>query len=122
VKWQGTGKKEIRGKWKVPVVLASAHTNKGVAEVFEKIAKYREIMTANGGLVEKRRQQGVYWMWKGMQEMMRARMQTDAELKRKADELDSALVEARITPRNAAMQLMDAFMGGVRGGNSNESV
>jgi LAO/AO transport system kinase len=110
LKWQGTGKDDIRGKWKVPVVLSSAKENVGVDKVFSKIAEFRDTMISNGGLPEKRRRQGHYWMWKGVQEMIEKKTKEDDEMRIKADELDIALVEARITPRNAARQLMDVFL------------
>ena len=111
VKWQGSGKDDLRGKWKVPVLLASAHENSGIDKVFGKIGSFRETMMKNGGLAEKRRRQGQYWMWKGVQELIEKRTKSDEDMRIKAKELDEALVEARITPRNAARELMQVFLG-----------
>ena len=110
VKWQGTGKKEVRGKWKVPVLLASAKEGEGIEEVFEMIGKFRETMVGNGCLEKKRRAQGKYWMWKNLQDLVAKRTREDAAMKEVAAALDVALVEARITPRNASRKLLEAFL------------
>jgi len=50
-------------------------------------------------------------MWKGAQELIEKRTKSDEDMRIKAKELDEALVEARITPRNEARELMQVFHG-----------
>ena len=109
VKWQGRGKDDIREGWKVPVLLASAKENTGVDKVWEQIVKFKEVQSQNGGLEEKRRRQGKYWMWKQVQEIIRIKTESDDELREKADSLDRALIQGKVTPRLAATQLMETF-------------
>jgi len=109
VKWQGRGKSDIREGWSVPVLMASAKENTGVDKVWDMIKKFREVQSGNGGLEEKRRRQGKYWMWKQVQEIIKLKTERDEELRVKAKTLDKALMEGKVTPRLAATQLMEAF-------------
>ena len=73
-KWHSKGKSELRGNWKVPVLLASAKEGKGVSEIWERICEFRDNQIETGALEEKRRQQGKYWMWKQVQEIISAKV------------------------------------------------
>ena len=53
IRWQGRGKEEIRGDWKVPVLLVSAHEKSGVAEMWRRVGEVRERMMRSGGLATK---------------------------------------------------------------------
>ena len=110
VKWQGRGKQEVRGDWKVPVMLASAQEGTGVAEVWEEVCRFRDEMTRNGGLREKRRRQGKYWTEKFLAEMVRRRIERDKGMRQRKEKIDKALEDGTITPRMAATRLMtDVF-------------
>ncbi|GMI20663.1 hypothetical protein TrRE_jg9731, partial [Triparma retinervis] len=98
VKWQGRGKSDIREGWKVPVLMASAKENTGVDKVWEQVMKFKEVQSKNGGLEEKRRRQGKYWMWKQVQEIIRLKTERDDDLKERANMLDRALMEGKVTP------------------------
>ena len=84
----------------VPVLMASAKENTGVDKVWEQVMKFKEVQSKNGGLEEKRRRQGKYWMWKQVQEIIRLKTESDDELKEKANTLDRALMEVRRDNQN----------------------
>ena len=75
--------------------MASAKENTGVDKVWEQVMKFKEVQSKNGGLEEKRRRQGKYWMWKQVQEIIRLKTERDDDLKERANMLDRALMEVR---------------------------
>ncbi|GMI06231.1 hypothetical protein TrVE_jg10114 [Triparma verrucosa] len=109
IRWQGRGKEEIRGDWKVPVLLVSAHEKSGVAEMWRRVGEFREKMMRSGGLATKRVEQGRYWTNKFLKDMIARKLAADETVKERREKLDRALAEGAITPRMAATQLIGDF-------------
>ena len=56
--------------WSPPVLTVSAHDNRGLDEMWDKIVEHRRIMLETGGFWARRGDQAVSWM----QDMLRERM------------------------------------------------
>ena len=94
--------------WELPpVLLASAHTGDGIGDVWNEICKFRCLVLKNGLLSSKRRQQGRYWMWKHLQDLINAKTKSNPALKEKVNEMNEALADGLIAPRFAARKLLD---------------
>ncbi|GMH94011.1 hypothetical protein TL16_g12785 [Triparma laevis f. inornata] len=76
IRWQGRGKEDLRGDWKVPVMLVSAHEKTGVAEMWREVSNFRQKMIESGGLAMKRVEQGRYWTDKFLKEVRRREERT----------------------------------------------
>lgn len=85
-----------------PVLLVSAKTGAGIPELFDTIVSYRKYAEQSGYLMEKRRKQNRYWMWKYLREKLMETTQQDERVKQKAQEIEYDLDNGLIAPRNAA--------------------
>jgi LAO/AO transport system kinase len=93
-----------------PVLLVSAETHDGLDEMWSKIEEFRQIMTDNGYLEAKRKDQAHYWMWKNLQKLIEERTKNNDDLKETALEMQVRLDKGQITPRVAAIKLMDSLL------------
>jgi LAO/AO transport system kinase len=94
-----------------PVLLVSAKTGLGIPELFNTILLYRNYAQTSGYLMEKRRKQNRYWMWKYLRERLLETTQQDKRVKRKAKEIEHDLDSGLIAPRNAAKELWSSIVG-----------
>ncbi|KAI2507933.1 ArgK protein [Fragilaria crotonensis] len=95
---------------KPPVLVVSSQTRVGLDEMWNKIDKFRTIMTANGHLTQKRKEQAHYWMWKNLRKLIEDRTKNNVDLKECALEMEQKLDNGQITPRAAAIHLMDGLL------------
>ncbi len=97
----------VEGWEKPPVLLASAETGLGIAEVWEEILRYKEVVTRSGALQSRRSQQATYWLWKHVQEQITHKIKSDESIRLKAEELEHDLSQGLIAPRAAASIILD---------------
>eukprot|EP00956_Cyclotella_meneghiniana_P024048 scaffold47933_cov68-Cyclotella_meneghiniana.AAC.14 len=110
VGWWGNRDKE-KCATSPPVLLISAQTGAGMKDLFDTIKSYRNWATESGYLVEKRRKQAQYWMWKYLKERLLETTQQDKRVKKKAFEIQHSLDEGLVSPRSAANTLWRSIVG-----------
>jgi LAO/AO transport system kinase len=99
-------KSRMEGWETPPVLLASAETGYGLEQLWGDICRYRDVMTNNGYIQKRRAQQARYWMWKHVQELITAKIQSDDNIRALAMDLETALDQGFIAPRAAASELL----------------
>ena len=100
-----------RRGWRPPVVLCSAVTGKGIGEVWDTVARFREAMTASGDLEAKRAEQARAWMWGEVSETLLASLRAHPEVAAELPDLEAAVREGRMTPTAAAERVLTCFLG-----------
>jgi len=93
--------------WHPPVVIYSALTNTGIAELWQKVLDHRTAMNASGDFAARRREQQVKWMWSMLEQRMLARLRTDASTRAKVKKIEAEVAGGRITPALAAEQIAE---------------
>lgn len=88
--------------WHPPVVTYSALTGHGIDAMWQKILDHRTAMNASGDFAARRREQQVKWMWAILDERMRSRLRSDAAIRAKLKQTESAVADGRMTPAIAA--------------------
>lgn len=88
--------------WHPPVVTYSAMTGDGIAALWQKILDHRTAMIASGDFAARRREQQVKWMWAIVDDRIRARLRSDAAIRAKLKQTESAVADGRMTPAVAA--------------------
>ena len=91
--------------WTPPVITFSALAGNGIAELWEKISKHRERMSAAGVLAARRREQQVKWMWAMLEERVMARLKSDPALRARLPKLEAAVAAGRTSPAIAVDEL-----------------
>ena len=110
--------------WRPPVLLCSAATGAGIAEVWEAVERFRAAMgdggaegsgaedggaEGGGALAAKRAEQARAWMWSEVSETLVAALSARPEVARQLAGLEDQVRAGTITPAAAAARLLEAF-------------
>ncbi|KAL7548289.1 hypothetical protein ACHAWF_011581 [Thalassiosira exigua] len=87
-----------------PVMLVSAKAGTGVPELWKTIVEYHDYAHSSGQLIEKRRRQNRYWMWKYLRERV-LETAKGPRVKKKAEMIEQLLDVGAMAPREAAGEL-----------------
>jgi LAO/AO transport system kinase len=98
--------------WRVPVLSCSAVAGNGIAEVWQTIEKYRDIMTASGDWATRRAEQAKAWMWNEIAENLMMAFRHHIGVRDALAGFESAVTAGEMTPSVAAQALLKRFLGG----------
>ena len=91
--------------WKVPVLTCSSINKDGIVDIWQTITDYRSTMEASGEFAKKRRRQSLNWMWALVEEGLKERFYKRSEAK--VLKVTTAVKEGRMSPTDAALELLD---------------
>jgi LAO/AO transport system kinase len=100
--------------WRVPVKTCSALERRGIAEAWQTVCSFHELLTASGELARRRAQQAKSWMWSETAENLLSALRADARVARLIPQLEQAVIAGTLPPTLAAAQLLRAFLGDER--------
>ena len=95
--------------WRPPVLGVSALGQRGIAEFWQEIERYRETMNESGELGEKRRRQAVDWMWGLIHSGLLHYFQEHPAVHEALPGLTRDVAEGRTTPGSAAQRLLHSL-------------
>ncbi|HKN09807.1 MAG TPA: methylmalonyl Co-A mutase-associated GTPase MeaB [Pseudomonadota bacterium] len=95
--------------WSPPVVVYSALTGEGVAELWDTILEHRARTSSSGELAARRREQQVKWMWAMLEERVLSRLRSDPALRTKLPKLEAAVAEGRVSAAVAVEEIAAAL-------------
>jgi len=96
--------------WSVPVLSCSAVSGLGIAEVWDTVCRYRQVMGEAGELAARRDAQAQSWMWNEISENLTLRFRTHAKIGRMLAEVEGRVASGQATPTAAAQALLNAFL------------
>ncbi len=100
--------------WFPAVVVCSAVNKKGIAEIWELVEKYREILTKNGKFVENRQNQNLAWMHNFIKQSLEQNFYTNLNVSTKIKDIQKAVSEGKKLPIHAGLELLEIFYEKVR--------
>jgi LAO/AO transport system kinase len=92
--------------WLPEVRLASALKGEGLADIWETIQRYEEIMKKTGTLEAQRADQALAWMWNELREGMMEKLRTHEGTKSRLKALEGEVAAGKTTPTAAARSLL----------------
>lgn len=92
--------------WSVPVLTLSALKKEGIAEFWDTVKRYRDIMTASGELAARRKHQAAAWMWELIDVSLKHRFREHPRVRTELSGFVAAVEEGRISPSAAARELL----------------
>ncbi|MFP5069846.1 methylmalonyl Co-A mutase-associated GTPase MeaB [Pseudonocardia nantongensis] len=95
--------------WRTPVLSCSAHTGKGLDEVWDQVTAHRVALEEAGELATRRADQQVEWMWQMVRDRLMDRVRQDPDLKEKLPGLTADVRQGELTPTLAAQTILDAL-------------
>lgn len=93
--------------WNPRVQTCSAMEKQGIDEVWTMIEEYRQLALQHHAFHEKRAQQNTQWLKKLIHEMLELRLQQNPQVKQTMPSLFDQVTRNRVTPYNAARQIVD---------------
>jgi len=95
--------------WEPKVLMMSARTGYNIDKVEDEIARYQEMMIANGHLKQKRIKQAKHWALGQFQSLLFAQVEEDPIYAGKQKVLNQQLEQGLVTPRSAAQELFESI-------------
>ena len=98
-----------RAGWEVEVLLCSALTGTGVAELTAAIHAAHERLVTSGALDALRSQQATAWMWSEVTETLLDELRAHPDVRAALAECERAVAAGERTPAAAAQELLERF-------------
>jgi LAO/AO transport system kinase len=95
--------------WTPPVATYSALTGNGIAGLWDEVLTHRERMTKSGEFAARRREQQVKWMWSMLEDRMLGRLKSDASLRARLPQIETAVAEGRLSAALAVEEIAAAL-------------
>ena len=96
--------------WTPEVVQCSALTGHGIGEIWETVGRFRSARGESGGLAANRAGQARAWMWSEISETLTAEFRRHPEVAKRLAEMEIAVAAGKMTPAQAAEQLLASFV------------
>ncbi|XP_042557768.1 methylmalonic aciduria type A protein, mitochondrial isoform X1 [Dipodomys spectabilis] len=95
--------------WSPQVVRISAKTGEGIAEMWDKMRDFHNVMLASGELTAKRRRQQKVWMWNLIQDNVLEHFRAHPTVREQIPLLESKVLSGALPPGLAADLLLKTF-------------
>jgi LAO/AO transport system kinase len=86
-------------------VLVSGLANQGLDTMWGQVVEHRRRMQASGEFDPRRRAQQVKWMWTMLEDRLRARLRSDAGVKRHVAALEGRVAKGELAPTLAVEEI-----------------
>ena len=97
------------GGWIPEVTTCSSLENKGIKEIWDTITKYHDLISENGILEKKRREQAKKWMHESILYGLEKSFYSKEDIHKIVSKLEMEVVKGEKSPFTAAQQLLDAY-------------
>ena len=104
--------------WTPRALTCSALTGMGIRELWTSVLEHTHLTRSNGWFSALRRDQAQKWMHELIQQGLRQRFESHAEIGMRIMALDQEVVEGRITAFRAAHELLEMYSGAKPPGNA----
>ena len=100
-----------QASWRPPVLQISGLTHQGLDELWGQVERYRQIMTASGDWMGKRRAQQADWMHDLLEMRLLDRLQENTGIARLMPELEAQVRAGQLSPALAVERILKLFDG-----------
>jgi GTPase len=98
-------------EWEASVRAVSALEGRGVAEVWDDVARFRKALEATGVWAQRRREQARAALWAEIDDSLLAHFRAAPRVARLLADIEAQVVGGARTPADAARLLLEAFLG-----------
>lgn len=95
--------------WKIPVECISSVEKQGMDKIWEIICKHKEVMEEKGRFEIKRKNQMNDWLSETIMQSLKQKFYKDSSVSSSLNQLKALVLENKLTPINAAEELIDLF-------------
>lgn len=98
--------------WEPPVLTCSAHTGRGLEEIWETVDRYRSFTQETGFFEQQRREQARHWMYQTIEQRLRDDFFGDPAVEAAQNEVEEEVLQGRLSSVAAAERLLTAYWNG----------
>jgi len=98
-------------QWQPQVMQLSALKGAGLDAFWAAIKQFRELQNASGGLLAKRRQQSLAWLWERIHAGLRQQFSSSPAVRALLAQTTEQVLQGRLAPSTAARDLLTIFSG-----------
>jgi len=98
-------------QWQPQVMQLSALKGEGLDAFWAAIKQFRELQNASGGLLAKRRQQSLAWLWERIHAGLRQQFSSSPAVRALLAQTTEQVLQGRLAPSTAARDLLTIFSG-----------
>lgn len=97
--------------WRVPVKTCSARENQGIADAWQAVAGYVDLLKSDSTLARRRADQSVAWMWRATTDGLLDALKHDARVAARVEELEESVRGGDMPATAAAREIIELFLG-----------
>lgn len=98
-----------RDAWTPQILCCSARTGLGLGEIWKVILEHERTLRSLGLFEEKRRAQGLKWMWSMVDESLGMELRQNPVVRSIREEVEDLVFRGHETPTRGAMKILKAF-------------
>lgn len=95
--------------WIPRALTCSAHTGKGISELWECVVEFVAMAKANGWFAQARMEQTQKWMHEIILASLRQRFESHPAIRKRKEALEKDVLEGRVTSFRAARELLETY-------------
>lgn len=95
--------------WSVPVKTCSALNGSGIAEIWQLVEKYCQLLATTNELSERRALQAKSWLWAEISENLITNLRENDQVKGHIADIETAVMSGILPPTQAASELVALF-------------
>lgn len=95
--------------WVPKVVTCSAYKNTGIAEIWDMINDYKQLVDENGFFETRRQEQAKYWMYESINEQLKGDFYQQEEIKKMLKQVEEDVLSDKKSSFVAAKNLLDYY-------------
>ncbi|MGH9205458.1 MAG: methylmalonyl Co-A mutase-associated GTPase MeaB, partial [Acidimicrobiales bacterium] len=97
--------------WRPPVLTMSALERTGLSELWDTVARHRQVLTDAGEFDTRRRAQQVDWTWQMVRDTVLDRVLSNPAVRKIRAEVERQVLAGELTPAMAAQQILTVASG-----------
>ncbi|MGH3576754.1 MAG: methylmalonyl Co-A mutase-associated GTPase MeaB [Mycobacterium sp.] len=97
--------------WRPPVLTMSALERTGLSELWDTVARHRQVLTDAGEFDARRRAQQVDWTWQMVRDTVLDRVLSNPAVRKIRTEVERQVLAGELTPAMAAQQILTVASG-----------
>lgn len=97
-------------EWNVAVNTVSAVEGEGIAEIWDTVRRYRDVISRTKIMSERRGRQARAWLWEEVSDLLLGRLRQSTGLAERVDELERDVIDLKVPATVAAEKLIELFM------------
>jgi LAO/AO transport system kinase len=100
--------------WNPPAILCSARTGLGVNEIWLRMIEHHKIVSQNGDLERRRREQNLTWLHENLERGLKQMFMSNPTMQKRLSQVEKEVATGQMSPTAASRQLLSIYASNCR--------